>query len=152
MKKIYSAILALVMVFAVSACGAKITTRTFEGNLNNIKSKIVLTAKGDKVTKQVQTSTVTFTQINATTPEQKKMVEEQVKKASEKFKNIKGVKESYTVDANGINETIEINLEEADLKDLKAKGIYDVEGDVSKGISLKKTADKLIGLGMKELK
>lgn len=150
MRRVVAGLLALGMVFALTACGGKEQTVTYrmETEQNGLKMEdtMTLSAKGDTVQKisevvKVDTSTLQ--------DEQKEQINTLYDQMVELYKAVDGVEctgektdTSYTI-------TIDIDATGNAVKELSEQGLLQVDGNANR-ISLKVTGSSLESAGYKK--
>ncbi len=92
-NKLFSLVVASVLVFSLAGCGDKEESKKFSANLNGTEIAITYVYKGDKVLKQSSETKIQFASIGATTKEDAARALEPL---SAKYKNIAGVEEKLT--------------------------------------------------------
>ena len=92
-NKLFSLVVASVLVFSLAGCGDKEESKKFSANLNGTEIAITYVYKGDKVLKQSSETKIQFASIGATTKEDAAKTLEPL---SAKYKNIAGVEEKLT--------------------------------------------------------
>ncbi len=68
-NKLFSLVVASVLVFSLAGCGDKEESKKFSANLNGTEIAITYVYKGDKVLKQSSETKIQFASIGATTKE-----------------------------------------------------------------------------------
>ena len=66
-NKLFSLVVASVLVFSLAGCGDKEESKKFSANLNGTEIAITYVYKGDKVLKQSSETKIQFASIGATT-------------------------------------------------------------------------------------
>ena len=156
MKKRYlkQLLVGFVTVFSLItliACGSQEKKMSFQRIDQNLQYDLRLTYyyKGDIVTKQTTNSFWSYKTLGAT---KKEDVKDKIDKASQRYQNIKGIKEKVSFDKNGIKENIEINYDKADLKELASlPGMMISNEKNAKKISMKASKELLTSKGFKEI-
>lgn len=139
-KKIVSLVLAGLMVFLMTACGAKEETAVLTYEQMGVLIEYRMDAKGDVVQKITQTSTL---DCSAFSDDQVAVIEASLDEYAETYKKMDGVEYSSSKTGAVIVETIIIDATNKDtLEDLVKAGLLPIEGETSK-ISLSKTIDNL---------
>lgn len=150
MRRVVAGLLALGMVFALTACGGKEQTVTYrlETEQNGLKMEdtMTLTAKGDTVQKM---SEVVKVDTSTLEDEQKEVINTLYDQMVEKYKAVDGVEctgektdTSYTI-------TIDIDATGNAVKELSEQGLLQVDGNANR-ISLKVTGSSLESAGYKK--
>lgn len=151
MRRVVAGLLALGMVFALTACGGKEQTVTYrlETEQNGLKMEdtMTLTAKGDTVQKM---SEVVKVDTSTLEDEQKEVINTLYDQMVEKYKAVDGVEckgektdTSYTI-------TIDIDATGNAVKELSKEGLLQVDGNADR-ISLKITGTSLESAGYKKV-
>lgn len=149
MKKIIGLVVSIVILITLSACGME-KSKTFVGEKTNVKMEVTYTYKGDKVIKQKSVNTLKYSDFSINDDETKKILKDTIEKQSEKLQDVKGVKESVKENDEGFVETITIDYKKADIDTLKSKQIVSISGNTEKGLSMKKSEEKMKEEGFKE--
>ena len=118
MKKRYlkQLLVGFVTVFSLItliACGSQEKKMSFQRIDQNLQYDLRLTYyyKGDIVTKQTTNSFWSYKTLGAT---KKEDVKDKIDKASQRYQNIKGIKEKVTYEKKGVKEIVEINFHKVD--------------------------------------
>lgn len=112
-NKLFSLVVASVLVFSLAGCGDKEESKKFSANLNGTEIAITYVYKGDKVLKQSSETKIQFASIGATTKEDAAVALEPL---SAKYKNIAGVEEKLTYTDTYAQENVTIDMEKWILK------------------------------------
>lgn len=152
MRKILNLVLVFVLIIGVTACGGKEEVRTFEGISNGVKVQSVFTTKGDKIVKQNSTNTIIFEDFGITEQAEKDAIKEQIQTNVDSLNEIEGVTDTIEVTDESLVETIEIDYEKADIKQLSQMGVIQVTDENIDYLSMKKTAEAQIAAGLQEVK
>lgn len=107
-NKLFSLVVASVLVFSLAGCGDKEESKKFSANLNGTEIAITYVYKGDKVLKQSSETKIQFASIGATTKEDAAKTLEPL---SAKYKNIAGVEEKLTYTDTYAQENVTIDME-----------------------------------------
>ena len=145
MKKIYLG-LVLLIAFSLTAC---LGSKEYNYYLKNstTESKVVLTAKGNKLVKYTADTTIDYSK-NATVAKQ---VTASLKRAFDRTYNINGVKYSFEyTDSKLLKLKIEIDYTKANFRELASRGLID-RGD-AKYIDFKATEKNILQSGYKRVK
>lgn len=151
MRRVVAGLLALGMVFALTACGGKEQTVTYrmETEQNGLKMEdtMTLTAKGDTVQKM---SEVVKVDTSSLEDEQKELINTLYDQMVEQYKAVDGVEctgektdTSYTI-------TIDIDATGNAVKELSEQKLLQVDGNADR-ISLKVTGTSLESAGYKKV-
>ncbi len=136
-KRAAAAVLALCLLLALAACGAKeqtVTLRSPEGMYDfPMTETMTFTAKGDRITRMVNSLEVDTSSLD---DEAKEMLSSVFADLGAQYTAVEGVTAQQTEDPL----RLEITLEDVDqsASALAEKGLLEIEG-TSKGISLEKT-------------
>ncbi|MBP1906114.1 uncharacterized lipoprotein YehR (DUF1307 family) [Paenibacillus turicensis] len=142
-KKTMSSVLCLmVLVLVLSACGkGEVLTKSYEKEENGASIVITYKYQGDIVNVQSTDSKIPFSALGVTTKEE---AEELLNPMVEQYKGVKGVTHSITYSDSEAVESLSVNYEEADFKELNAKlGTNFPESSKKAKVSLKKSEDDL---------
>lgn len=148
-NKLFSMAVASVLVFSLAGCGDKEETKKFTANLNGSEIAVTYTYKGDKVLKQTSENKIMYSSINAANKEDAAKLLDPI---SAKYKNLVGVEEKLTYKDSWAEETVSVDMEKVDLKELQKAAGTMISGDTSKGISMKQSQKILEAAGFKEVK
>lgn len=148
-NKLFSMVVASVLVFSLAGCGDKEETKKFTANLNGSEIAVTYTYKGDKVLKQTSENKIMYSSINAANKEDAAKILDPI---SAKYKNLVGVEEKLTYKDSWAEETVSVDMEKVDLKELQKAAGTMISGDTSKGISMKQSQKILEAAGFKEVK
>ncbi|MDB7119212.1 YehR family lipoprotein [Escherichia coli] len=167
-NKLFSLVVASVLVFSLAGCGDKEESKKFSANLNGTEiaityvykgdkvlkqsseTKIQFVYKGDKVLKQSSETKIQFASIGATTKEDAARTLEPL---SAKYKNIAGVEEKLTYTDTYAQENVTIDMEKVDFKALQGiSGINVSAEDAKKGITMAQMELVMKAAGFKEVK
>lgn len=147
-NKLFSLVVASVLVFSLAGCGDKEESKKFSANLNGTEIAITYVYKGDKVLKQSSETKIQFASIGATTKEDAAKTLEPL---SAKYKNIAGVEEKLTY--TYAQENVTIDMEKVDFKALQGiSGINVSAEDAKKGITMAQMELVMKAAGFKEVK
>lgn len=150
MRRVVAGLLALGMVFALTACGGKEQTVTYrmETEQNGLKMEdtMTLSAKGDTVQKisevvKVDTSTLQ--------DEQKEQINTLYDQMVELYKAVDGVECTGEKSDTSYTITIDIDATGNAVKELSEQGLLQVDGNANR-ISLKVTGTSLESAGYKK--
>ncbi|HCU4106843.1 TPA: YehR family lipoprotein [Escherichia coli] len=149
-NKLFSLVVASVLVFSLAGCGDKEESKKFSANLNGTEIAITNVYKGDKVLKQSSETKIQFASIGATTKEDAAKTLEPL---SAKYKNIAGVEEKLTYTDTYAQENVTIDMEKVDFKALQGiSGINVSAEDAKKGITMAQMELVMKAAGFKEVK
>ncbi|WP_264779162.1 YehR family lipoprotein [Escherichia fergusonii] len=148
-NKLFSMAVASVLVFSLAGCGDTEETKKFTANLNGSEIAVTYTYKGDKVLKQTSENKIMYSSINAANKEDAAKILDPI---SAKYKNLVGVEEKLTYKDSWAEETVSVDMEKVDLKELQKAAGTMISGDTSKGISMKQSQKILEAAGFKEVK
>ena len=136
-NKLFSLVVASVLVFSLAGCGDKEESKKFSANLNGTEIAITYVYKGDKVLKQ-------SSETNAARA---------LEPLSAKYKNIAGVEEKLTYTDTYAQENVTIDMEKVDFKALQGiSGINVSAEDAKKGITMAQMELVMKAAGFKEVK
>ncbi|MGL5701289.1 MAG: YehR family lipoprotein, partial [Kluyvera sp.] len=108
-----------------------------------------VTYKGDKVLRQKSVSKIYYSTIGASTKQDAVSIIEPLR---EMYRNVAGLEESVKFEDSYAEEIVDVDLEKADLYALKKLMGAKISGDLSKGVSMKKTQEQLESMGFTEVK
>ena len=136
MKKFLRVFLIFIGVFFLASCGSKIETKTFVGSpQDGIDSTLTYTYQGDKVLTQTAKNIVSYDKLGITKEEAKTALEP----VSKQYEDIKGLDYKLT-------------YEKLDYDKAKKVDGIQIDGDSSKGISMKKSQELVESQGYTEQK
>ena len=151
LKPLLVGFVALFALITLIACGTQEKKMSFQRIDQNLQYDLRLTYyyKNDVVTKQTTKSFLSYKSLGAT---KKEDVKDKIDKASQRYQNIKGIKEKVSFDKNGIKENIEIDYDKADLKELASlPGMMISNEKNAKKISMKASGEALEKSGFKKV-
>jgi len=148
--KKYAAILfASVLVIAVSACGDKEESKTFEWSDGKTDLSLTYYYKNDVVLRQTAKNTLHYAGLGVANKEE---AMQRLGPISEKYKSIKGVEESLDYSDTYATETLKGDYSVVDRDALQKIQGAEFTGDVKEGISMSKSEALLKSRGFKEVK
>lgn len=148
--KKYAAILfASVLVIAVSACGDKEESKTFEWSDGKTDLSLTYYYKNDVVMRQTAKNTLHYAGLGVANKEE---AMQRLGPISEKYKSIKGVEESLDYSDTYATETLKVDYSVVDRDALQKIQGAEFTGDVKEGISMSKSEALLKSRGFKEVK
>ncbi|EPH72686.1 hypothetical protein D929_01906 [Enterococcus faecalis 02-MB-P-10] len=138
MKKMLRVYLIFIGVLFLASCGAKTETMTFVGSPQaGIDSTITYTYKGDKVLTQTARNVISYDSLGMSREEARETLDP----LSSQYKDVKGINYNMTYEDKQAVEKLTIDYEDLDYdKAAKVDGIQ-IEGNSSKGISMKKSQE-----------
>ena len=137
-NKLFSLVVASVLVFSIAGCGDKEESKKFSANLNGTEIAITYVYKGDKVLKQSSETKIQFASIGATTKE-------------DAAKTLEPLSAKYT--DTYAQENVTIDMEKVDFKALQGiSGINVSAEDAKKGITMAQMELVMKAAGFKEVK
>lgn len=149
MKKFLRVFLIFIGVFFLASCGSKIETKTFVGSpQDGIDSTLTYTYQGDKVLTQTAKNIVSYEKLGITKEEAKTALEP----VSKQYEDIKGLDYKLTYEDKQAIEKLTINYEKLDYDKAKKVDGIQIDGDSSKGISMKKSQELVESEGYTEQK
>lgn len=149
LKKLTSMVSVLILALLLTACGGSEETKSFELNNGAVIVKITYTYKGDKVTKQSTMNTIPYADVGLTSKEE---AQELFDPLIEPFQGINGLTHKMEYKDSEAIETLSVEYKEADIDEIKKLPGMMIDGDTSKGISMKESATLLESQGFKEVK
>ncbi|WP_318390006.1 YehR family lipoprotein [Enterobacter sp.] len=148
--KKYAAILfASVLVIAVSACGDKEESKTFEWSDGKTDLSLTYYYKNDVVLRQTAKNTLHYAGLGVANKEE---AMQRLGPISEKYKSIKGVEESLDYSDTYATEILKVDYSVVDRDALQKIQGAEFTGDVKEGISMSKSEALLKSRGFKEVK
>lgn len=149
LKKSTMALFVMVMAVMLVACGGKEETKTFELSKNGTESKLTYTYVKDKVTKQITENEVTYAALGFKNKEE---AEKALKEISDKFQGVEGVKQGFEYKDDKVIETLEVDYEKANTKELIKLPGFAANGDIEGEISMKASSKMVESQDYKEVK
>lgn len=148
-KKMIAIALTTLVLFAVSGCGDKEQSKTF--NWTDGKTEISLTYyyKDDVVLRQTAKNKIQYSSVGAAN---KEAAMQRLGPISEKYKSIQGVTESIDYQDTYATETLTVDYTKADRNALQQIQGAAFTGDVKDGVSMTKSQQLLESHGFKEVK
>lgn len=147
MKRIMSSVLAVCVIFSLTACGIgqkeKKDAAVCTIEQNGVAMEMTFDVKGDTITKIKQSSTIGT---EGYTEEQIALVKEAIAQAEATYKEIEGAEYSIEETDTEITEKISFSVEGDTLKEVVDKGLLPVQGEAER-LSLKKTMEALEDAG-----
>ena len=145
MKKIFTFLLAAVMILSLAACGAKEQSVTLTVEDSGIISVFVLEATGDTVHTIKQTTSMECTGF---TEDQFAIINESVEQYKEIYAQIEGVEYDVEITDEKMNENITIDVSNKEtLSILADQGLLPLDNVDAETISLKKTVENMTEQG-----
>jgi len=141
MKKWVIICLTLFVSFTLVACNSgSEETVTLQTEENGITVKLTYKAKGDKVTEQRADNVMPYESLGISTPEE---AEELFAELASGFEGIEGVTHKMDYQDDQVVESLTIDYEKADPNEVSGLSGSMSDGDLSNGISLKKSVEML---------
>ncbi len=149
MKKLLSLVLILILLMSVVACSSgKTETSSFELNQNGVKVVLTYTHQGDKVLTQTSESIITYAE---SAIKDKDMAKAQLDAIAQQYKNVEGIDYSIEYGDKQTIEKIKVDFTKLDAEAFKKLPNSLSSGDISKGVSLKKSEELLLQNGFKKV-
>ena len=149
MKRIMKLLVVLMAGAMLAGCGGKEQTVTMTTDTDGVKIEMVISAKGDTVTKTVQTSTM---ETSGLPEEQVEQMQGYADSLAETMGAMEAAEYKSEITDGEFKEVITIDMTNKEaLDELVAAGISPVEGTTSR-ISLKKTVEALESQGWTKAK
>ncbi|MEI3606356.1 YehR family protein [Pseudogracilibacillus sp. SE30717A] len=140
MKKWIMFGLTILLSFTLVACNSKENIVTLQTEQDGVISELTYKANGDKVTEQTAKNVLPYESIGVTTSEEAKEVLDDLIVG---YDDTEGVTHNMDYQDDKVIETLTIDYETADLNEVNKLSGASFEGDVDKGISLKKSVEML---------
>lgn len=152
MKKLVKLSLGIFFAVALAACTDKVQqdTAVYELDQPGVKIQMTLIGENDKVIKQITNSTIEYSAIDAENAEQAKRILDEITKNTD-YSAIKGITYSMEYGPTSAQESIEVDLTKADLKQLAELPGSAFKGDPEQGISFSATGTLLESSGFNKL-
>ena len=145
MKNIRKVLMSFVLLFSMVvfvACSGGEKTTTFVKDVNGGSIEITYYHKDDKVTKQTTHSVIPYSAIGVGSKEQAE-ADPRIKQIVDSYKDIKGIEHKIVYEADKFVEDVKVDFENLDTEKAKNMPGLISTGDVSKGVSLKASAELL---------
>ena len=147
MKKWFKFALLGLIFFALVACQSdKETTTTLIYDEFGLTNEIVLIAEGDKVIEQTSKTERTYEDLGVSTAEE---AEEMLAEFLVGYDSTEGVKHQIDYLDNRLVESVTVNYDAVDIDEMSELAGTFVDGDASKGVSLKLTVEMMEEVGYK---
>ena len=148
MKKVTGFIAILALALFLVACGEKESTRTFELEEGGLKTTMVYTHSGDKVTRQETENIIPYDSIGIASKEE---AQELFDSFIAEFQDIDGLKHEMKYEDSKAVEYLSIDYEAADYEQLEGLPGMEFSEDPKDGISMEKSAELLESEGFTEV-
>lgn len=148
MKRLTGFIVILVFAVFLTACGDDESTRTFELEEGGLKTTMVYTHSGDKVTKQATENIVPYEAIGIASKEE---AQELFDPIIAEFQDVDGLTHQMEYEDTRAVETLTIDYEAADVEQLEGLPGMEFSDDPNDGISMEKSAELLESQGYTEV-
>ena len=146
MKKL-SLLLALLII--LTACSSTQQKVVFEKDSEGAKTTITYHADGDVVYRQEVVNVIDSNYLSVTPDDVKSQLEE----TQNAYNNIKGTTYDYNMDEDGIiTEKISVDFKDLDTEAYQKLNSGNIDGDLSKGVSLQKSVEYVKQQGFVEVK
>lgn len=145
--KVIAAFFSIALLFGLSGCGEKDPSRTFTWSGPGSEVTLTYYYKGDRVLRQTAHNKIYYSSLGAKNVEEAKIKLDPI---SNKYQNVKGVKESIDYKDTYAEETLDVDYETVNVADLPALQGAEFTGTVKDGISMDKSAELLKARGFKE--
>lgn len=150
MKKLFKLVFMLSLAITLVACGSsggKENQVTLVGDMNGAYYEITLDAKGDKVMKQTQVTTIDLSDYDEETQE---LLKDSIEEYEQIYEEYDYVTYSAQVSETELVETITMDLSKPKyIKELYDAGLLPIEGDkLVLEISLEKTVTNFENMGL----
>ena len=147
MKKWFKFALLGLIFFALVACQSdKETTTTLIYDEFGFTNEIVLIAEGDKVIEQTLKTEATYEDLGVSTAEE---AEEMMAEFLVGYDSTEGVKHQIDYLDDRLVQSVTVNYDAVDIDEISELAGAFVDGDASKGVSLKLTVEMMEEMGYK---
>lgn len=149
-RSVFSLVLLFVLVvFTACSAASQSKTKTFVNDNAGMATEMVFTYEGDKVTHQKTTNTLPYESLGVTTKEEAKDILDPIAK---EYQGHEGLTETIDYQEDHLVEVVEIDYSVVDIEAIRNIQGMVFEGDVSNGISLKRSEEMLLEQGFTEKK
>jgi len=145
--KLIAAFFSVALLFALSGCGEKEPSRTFTYKGQGTEVTLTYYYKDDKVLRQTAHNKIYYSSLGAKSKDEAKIKLDPV---SDKYQNVKGVKESIDYKDTYAEETLDVDYTVVNPAELPALQGAEFTGAVQDGISMQKSAELLKAHGFVE--
>lgn len=150
-KKGFFSLLFFVLLVLFTACNpgsdVKPQSKTFISESPEMTTEMVYTYEGDKVTHQKTTNTMPYSSLGVTTQEEAKAILDPI---VEQYQGYEGLTETIDYQEYQFIEVVEVDYLVVDIEAIRNIPGMTFEGDVSNGISLKRSEEMLLENGFIE--
>jgi len=147
MKKWFKFALLGLILFALVACqSAEESTTKLVYDEDGFTNEIVLIAEGDKVIEQTSKTETTYEALGVSTAEE---AEEMMAEFLVGYDSTEGVKHQIDYLDDRLVESVTVNYDAVDIDEMSELAGSFVDGDASKGVSLKLTVEMMEEVGYK---
>lgn len=149
-RKISILLIFLSLILFVAACSqSKEETRTFTAEINGMKTEVIYTFIGDKVTKQETINFLPYATLNVTTKEEAEAI---IAPIAEQYEGFPGLIDELQYGETELIETLTIDYQIVDIEKIKEIPGMSFSGDTSQGVSMKQSEKILLEQGYTEVK
>lgn len=150
-KKGFFSLLFFVVLVLFTACspGSQTQSKTFINDTPELYTEMIFTYEGDKVTHQKTINTMPYSSLGVTTKEEAKVILDPI---ALQYQGYEGLTETIDYQEDQLVEVIEIDYLVVDVEAVRDIPGMMFEGDVSKGIGLKRSEQMLLDQGFVEKK
>ena len=133
----------------LTSCGEKEQNTTYSLNKDGVKTDIIITHKGDEVTRQASKIKIPYESLGVLN---KKQAKEQLETSTKTYEGIDGLTFQLDYKEKEVIQTLEVDFDKIDYR--KAKGVagLNLPSDPQKGIKLEESEKIIKKLGFKEEK
>ena len=151
MKKVFFSLLLLFVTVVFAACsgGSSSKSKTYVKEDPSMNVEMIFTYEGDKVTHQKTINTMPYTSLGVTTKEDAQAILDPI---AAEYQGHDGLTEKIDYKEDHLVEVVEIDYSVADVEEIRDIAGMVFEGDVSNGISLKRSEEMLLEQGFTEKK
>lgn len=137
------------MLLILTACSSTQQKVVFEKDSEGAKTTITYHADGDVVYRQEVVNVIDSNYLSVTPDDVKSRLEE----TQNAYNNIKGTTYDYNMDEDGIiTEKISVDFKDLDTEAYQKLNSGNIDGDLSKGVSLQKSVEYVKQQGFVEVK
>lgn len=145
-KSLKYVLLGLIMLVLVACQSADESTTKLVYDEDGFTNEIVLIAEGDKVIEQTSKTETTYEDLGVSTAEE---AEEMMAEFMVDYDSTEGVKHQIDYLDNRLVQSVTINYDAVDIDEMSELADSFIDGDASKGVSLKLTVEMMEEVGYK---
>ncbi|WP_414842057.1 YehR family lipoprotein [Enterococcus saccharolyticus] len=144
MKKLLALGMTIVALVFMVGCNSSEEKKVFISETEGYNSEITYYYKGDDVTRQTTKNLVSYEYLGATDAEG---AEATLEPYASQYRDVKGIDYSIDYEKDPVVEEITITYADIDYEQVKNIDGFTIEGDISQGISMKKSEELMLNQG-----